>query len=130
MSSYIPEHVKMIITTSSKAKRWNVQMEDRHLHWVQYILTEIPTNIPTDIQFLLSYLICLVFLSFLQDMVQLFILQDIGLSTTQGDFIINELTLVFFYKNVNILFCYFLKITFLLAYLKDIWTKGRIQSLH
>ena len=117
----------------SRVKRWNVQMEDRHLPLVQYlptenpthipthilthilthipthILTHIPTHIPEDIQFPLFqpiYLIFLVFLSFLQDLIHLDF--QICHSTIEEDFILkNEVTSAIAFKNPIRLFCYF-----------------------
>ena len=89
MSSYITVTVVDIYSTVFKAKRWNVQMDERQIDTSR-------THIQTDIDrysllFQQICLIFLVFLSFLQDLIHLDF--QIGHNTTQEDFILkNEVT--------------------------------------
>ena len=140
MSSYITVTVVDIYSTVLKAKRWNVQMDERQIDTSR-------THIQTDIDrysllFQQICLIFLVFLSFLQDLIHLDF--QIGRSTTQEDFIkINSATSAIVLK-IERLFCYFFnnlstglfrgpKLNLIDVWF-DVWfetcTYGRTQSPH
>ena len=136
MSSYITVTVVDIYSTVFKAKRWNVQMDERHSDTAR-------THIQIDIErysllFQEICLIFLVFLSFLQDLIHLDF--QTGRSTTQEDFIkINSATSAIVLK-IKRLFCYFLNNFSTCLFrgsnlnLIDVWfetcTYGRTQSPH